>query len=285
LGEEKMLNRWKRQKSAPQSESNPAIEKRDLEGMSNEIAHLQEEIRELRKVLYLLSVPTEIEKRGILELKELKDELNKWSQTLSQIGKGQMEINIALESLSQLGESIPGEIQKGLLAINSLERIIRECERGLRKEIREALVKELFPLIQVLDGMEEALAYAEESIIPVPGNHHPSWLRNFVSRLFKNKPLDQDKRFFDKTQWLEGLKITQQKLETFLKNMGITVMETVGKPFDPYQHQSVGILETSEIEENVVVKEEIKGYRYGEIIIRYPQVIVSKKPVQEQVES
>jgi molecular chaperone GrpE (heat shock protein) len=274
-----MIPLWEKLKSEFLSDSSPQLD-RNLERISNEVSNLRVEIDQLRKVLYLLSLPTEIEKKGVLQFKSLKEELDQGQQILSKLGRDQMEMNITLESLSQLWEENSIEGQKCLSAIKSLEKVIKQWEAGLSREIRDAFVNELHPLIQVLDGLEESLSYAEESTIPICQNHRP---RNFIAlirRLFKGKSLEEGRKYFDKAQWIEGLRITQRKLEEFFRNMGISVIEAVGKPFDPHQHQSVGVYETSEMEENMVVKEEIKGYRYGDSIIRYPQVVVSKSPAQ-----
>jgi molecular chaperone GrpE len=61
-----------------------------------------------------------------------------------------------------------------------------------------------------------------------------------------------------------------------LARFGCTVLETIGKTFDPNFHEAVSQEESSKVEPNTVLKELQKGYMLKERLLRPAMVIVSK---------
>ena len=77
--------------------------------------------------------------------------------------------------------------------------------------------------------------------------------------------------------WAEGMWLVERKLRALLEAEGLQTLETVGTPFDPYQHEAVGHVE-SDAPEGTVLSEYQKGYRLHDRVIRPAVVTVSKGP-------
>ncbi|GAQ94722.1 molecular chaperone GrpE [Thermodesulfovibrio aggregans] len=83
------------------------------------------------------------------------------------------------------------------------------------------------------------------------------------------------------SQWLESLKKgVENALKEFLRILekyGLKQMETVGQVFNPELHHAVSTVETTDVDDNIVVEELRKGYMYKNKLLREPLVAVSRK--------
>jgi molecular chaperone GrpE len=67
------------------------------------------------------------------------------------------------------------------------------------------------------------------------------------------------------------------KLVRALEQAGVTFMDCQGKPFDPYRHAAVDVAQCeSEVGENIVVEEIIRGCEWNGKLLRPAKVVVSK---------
>lgn len=77
----------------------------------------------------------------------------------------------------------------------------------------------------------------------------------------------------DKTR--EGIELTARQFKETLSSMGVTEINPVGKPFDPNTQEAVLQAEKGEGEDSGIVKQVfLKGYKLGDKVIRYAQVVV-----------
>lgn len=76
--------------------------------------------------------------------------------------------------------------------------------------------------------------------------------------------------------WVEGMWLVERKLRDMLISEGLEPIETVGKPFDPYVHESIAHVDADAPEETVV-DEVRKGYRLHDRVIRPALVTVAKQ--------
>ncbi len=79
--------------------------------------------------------------------------------------------------------------------------------------------------------------------------------------------------------WVEGMWLVERKLRAILEGEGLTPVDSVGKPFDPYEHQAVAHVESDQ-PEGTVIEEHQKAYRLHDRVIRPALVTVSKKKEQ-----
>lgn len=92
-------------------------------------------------------------------------------------------------------------------------------------------------------------------------------------RLFENRELlekaDKD--------WQKGIENLRAQLMKILKSRDVEALESVGKEFNPQEHEALGQIEIDSKEKSDIVLEELrKGYKMRGIIIRPSQVKVGK---------
>ena len=86
--------------------------------------------------------------------------------------------------------------------------------------------------------------------------------------------------------WLEGLHLVQRNIENVLHSEGVSKIEAVGRPFEPWEFEAVLYEETSDAKEGRVTKVLRDGYRHHDKVLRAAQVVVAKKPeAQDQPET
>jgi molecular chaperone GrpE len=74
--------------------------------------------------------------------------------------------------------------------------------------------------------------------------------------------------------WVEGMRLVERKLRAILEAEGLEPVDSVGKPFDPYQHDAVAHVPSAE-PEGTVIEEHQKAYRLHDRVIRPALVTVS----------
>lgn len=77
----------------------------------------------------------------------------------------------------------------------------------------------------------------------------------------------------DKTR--EGIELTARNFADILKSLDVVAINPVGEKFDPLTQEAIMKVPTEEGEEEGNVKQVfLKGYKLGEKVIRYAQVVV-----------
>ncbi len=126
------------------------------------------------------------------------------------------------------------------------ENFRKRMERE-KKEFRVAASMEAVKtMLPILDGLERALSAPGEA--------------NGVSEFRKGVEL-----------------LHKQMLET-LKNLGLEPIETRGQKFDPHLHHAVEVLESEEHEDQTIVEECQRGYRFQHRLLRPAMVRVTVRP-------
>ena len=78
------------------------------------------------------------------------------------------------------------------------------------------------------------------------------------------------------SSWVEGMWLIERKLRQTLEAEGLQAVDSLGLPFDPYQHEAIAHVESDE-PEGTVIKEHQKAYRLHDRVIRPAMVTVAKK--------
>jgi molecular chaperone GrpE len=122
---------------------------------------------------------------------------------------------------------------------NFRRRTSQESERraGAKKD---DFIRDLLPIV---DNLERALAASESS--------SPGQLR-------------------------EGVKMILQQLHQLLRGHGIEPQQTNGRPFDPNQHEAIGLREDPFQPDGVILETAQPGYRRGDEVLRPAKVIVNE---------
>lgn len=141
-----------------------------------------------------------------------------------------------------------------LRARADLENYRRRAERTLSEAERTAKRGLLLKLLGVLDNLERATEYEHVATSGEDG---------------------------EANALITGLRMTLWQLRQVLESEGVRPIEAAGQPFDPYLHEAVGTVETTEAEENTIVDEVQKGYLYGDEVLRPARVRVAVRPKSE----
>ena len=78
--------------------------------------------------------------------------------------------------------------------------------------------------------------------------------------------------------YAKGVELIYQRLYETLKKMGLEPIETVGKQFDPNLHQAIERVETNDVEDQTILDEFQRGYRFRGKLLRPAMVKVAVKP-------
>jgi molecular chaperone GrpE len=86
----------------------------------------------------------------------------------------------------------------------------------------------------------------------------------------------------DEQNWTQGIKLIYNKVKALLEMQGLVEIRAKGEYFDPYWHEAAGQLEG---EEDIVVEEIRKGYKFKDRLLRPSMVMVgkgNKNKIQEE---
>lgn len=73
----------------------------------------------------------------------------------------------------------------------------------------------------------------------------------------------------------EGMKLIKTEFERALTNLGVELINAVGKPFDPKFHEAIAYEASEEVEKEIVLKQWRAGYKMGDRLIRPATVVIS----------
>ncbi|MDO8740848.1 MAG: nucleotide exchange factor GrpE [Candidatus Woesearchaeota archaeon] len=140
---------------------------------------------------------------------------------------------------------------------------------------KDSKIKELTELLQRLQAdFENYKKRAEKEKCDLAGYTACKLVSQFLPILdsfelaLKN---DQDHQKF-----VKGVELIYSQFYSLMEDFGLTPIETVGKKFDPYEHEAL-LSEKSDKDEDIILEELQKGYKLGDVVIRHSKVKVSKK--------
>ena len=81
--------------------------------------------------------------------------------------------------------------------------------------------------------------------------------------------------------WIDGIKLSYNKLKATLEAQGLSEIKTKGEQFDPHLHEAIM---RREGEEGMVIEEIQKGYKLKDKVIRPSMVIVGEGKKTEQAQ-
>ena len=58
-------------------------------------------------------------------------------------------------------------------------------------------------------------------------------------------------------------------------------LRSINEKFNPNEHIAVAVETRDDVEENIIIKEHVKGYRQGDEIIRLAEVVVAKREKED----
>ena len=75
--------------------------------------------------------------------------------------------------------------------------------------------------------------------------------------------------------WMEGIVLLDRKLRALLESEGVTQIESVGRAFDPREHEAIASVAATGRPDGEIVDEVQKGYRVRDRVLRPALVAVA----------
>lgn len=205
------------------------------------------------------------------ELENLIQELNDLTKGVTRLGKEQYKVQTAIEAKQQHEAAFFDELQRRLARSERLMEEFAGLKQALYLQVTLEIIRDLLP---VIDGLENAMALASSlnGKAPAPAEAEKSLLR----KIFAPNAPAANTTPPDWRQWVEGLAIIRDRLLALFKKAGVAPIPSAGRQFDPQLHIAVAAESRDGVEPNLILKEQLKGYRRGEEIVRFAEVVVAK---------
>jgi GrpE len=190
---------------------------------------------------------------------------------VGKLGREQFRTTTLIEgysaSLDELSEAWRNYLGKDKEDRDFAQRVLNELEG----HVRLRLAKDLF---SVADALHASIVTAADlrSEVHVKPDGRPSWLH----RLLPAPAPSASERSTAFESWLEGLELVEQRLVALLEREGIQLIPAVGQPFDPRRHLAVAVRAERGVVDGTVVAEELRGYIYGDRVLRHAEVVIAR---------
>ncbi len=160
------------------------------------------------------------------------------------------------ESLEQTLEQTLEEVEKfrdlALRAEAEMQNMRRRTQRDIENAHKYGLERFLQNLLPVADSLEKGIGASVDDTQTEA--EHPM---------------------------VEGIRLCHKLLMDILAKENVVVIDPVGEPFDPNEHQAISMVEHQDMEPNSVVTVVQKGYKLNNRLMRAATVMVSKTPEAE----
>jgi molecular chaperone GrpE (heat shock protein) len=227
-----------------------------------------------------------------------KEQLEELVQAVTKLSRTQYKSNTLFEAQEQKNETALAILQE-MIARNE-ERALEEQMNlsRLRREARAELAADLLP---VIDGIESALESGRillerqrerrKEPAVMPRSEPPSFWKRlsyvFIRPIEDNSdalPTALEAGQFPANEsyevlaaWLEGLRLVRDRFLSLLAAEDIRPIPDIGQPFDPHLHVAVEAVPSNTAAPGQIVAVSSKGYRQGERVLRYSEVIVARE--------
>jgi molecular chaperone GrpE len=138
--------------------------------------------------------------------------------------------------------------------LDRLARLQAEFDNARKREAKERA-----------EFRDYAVAGAVEAFLPV--------LDNFHLALAHGGTADQMRT---------GVELIVKQMEEALRSLGVQTIETVGKQFDPRQHEALESIETAEFPDHQVLEEVRRGYKIKERLLRPALVKIASNSAEHK---
>jgi molecular chaperone GrpE len=237
--------------------------------------------------------PARLEQRlseAMAETDALREAIEGVQKELKRMGRQQFKANTLDETRTERWQDTVETLES---ALSRREGEIAAIRFEHRQAVEAARQEWLSALLPVLDGLQDAFAAGNAQIDRLQARYdqreaeqrqrrgllarfRPSWSRT------TDAP-DHD-ALTSLSAWLDGLRVLRDRTWALLEKGGVRALPTVGHPFDPHLHVAVDTLDRSDVAAGTIVAERRRGYRVGERVVRFAEVIVARTPIAREEE-
>ncbi len=162
-----------------------------------------------------------------------------------------------------------------------LQERVEELENKL-KEAEDRSERQLSQLKYAKADLENIQKQSQKRMQDVMDRANGSLLQQLLSLLDEMEILAT--RDAEKENLVQGMGMVLKKLQKVMESEGVRVIEAEGHQFDPFRHDAVMEVETSEEPDGVVVEEVRRGYMYKDRVLRASMVKVARSPKKSEEE-
>ncbi|WP_457573279.1 nucleotide exchange factor GrpE [Desulfolithobacter sp.] len=174
------------------------------------------------------------------------------------------------------GEHPTGEQGEGQ---GAEESAASEAE-ALRQELEETKER-MLRIAADADNFKKRMEREKENLVKYAGETILRELLSTVDNLERaleqaaTETVDAEKKL---EALIEGLELTHRGLVSTLEKFDVKPIESVGKEFDPNEHEALTMEQSDEVPQGHVAREFVKGYRFKDRLLRDAKVAVSSGP-------
>ncbi|MGA1820727.1 MAG: nucleotide exchange factor GrpE [Thermoplasmatota archaeon] len=209
--------------------------------------------RRLRRLLRELMEFTEYAEDVIFE-EDLGEDLIKLSKKLEELKKDNRLLTDAVQEKEKIAIAYKVKMDR---ALKDLENYKNRSRNEVDLKVRDRTKTLFLEMIQTLDNIERAIIEARK-----------------------------DEGVAEVKKVIEGLLSIRKFIVRGLENNGVTLVDPIGEPFDPRQHESIGLIEDGGQYSDTIVKVELVGFKLGDMVLRPAKVFISrggpKRPKEER---
>ena len=163
-----------------------------------------------------------------------------------------------------------------------LQKRVEELEIQL-KEAENKAEKHLSQLKYAKADLENTQKQSQKRMQDVMDRANGGLLQQLLPLLDEMEVLAT--RDAEKENLVQGMGMVLKKLQKVMDSEGVRVIEAEGHPFDPFRHDAVMEVETSEEPDGVIVEEVLRGYMYKDRVLRASMVKVARSPKKSEEEN
>ncbi|SRR6266568_826119 len=165
---------------------------------------------------------------------------------IEQVRQLKIRIEALEKDLAEEREKATDYMNRAMRAQAEVSNIRKRVQQDLALAIKDALKSVVYEQLAVLDSFDRAFTAL------------PNEFKHFT--------------------WVEGVGLIQTQLYGILHQAGVTPIETIGKKFNPIEHEPVAYDETSNYPEETVTAELQRGYKLYDQVLRPALVKIAHAP-------
>lgn len=155
------------------------------------------------------------------------------------------QVQITDEELKALQRELIDYKDKYLRLLADGENARKRLQKERQEIAKHALEGVIVDFLHPLDNLESALGFAE-------------------------KMSDEVKK------WAFGFQMIMTQFKDVLAQNGVTPIESMGKHFNPHDHEAIEMVEGDNLPPGIIIEECVRGYKMGDKTIRAARVKVVK---------
>ena len=194
-----------------------------------------------------------------------------------------------IKQQGKLGQAAQNSLQKALEELRAEKaHLQQQLATSQQQELTQSNQKILWlDLLAVVDALEQACNHWQEQIEVMDNaqpeaeaQRQPFWKR-WVGQLTQS---NLDKAMSTKSSLREvlvsnqqGVDLIRRSLLDVLRQRQVVPIKAKGHPFDPKTMYAIGRQSSPSFPENTVIQEVVRGYMWGDQVLRETQVIVAAR--------